>query len=510
MNNKQKQQIRELVRLRTTAYTAVLAELARATVLEEVKRTLKLTGRPQAIGNVASRTPEEITDSVLKDYLSNLNKGGTPCVERIIQPNDNGTYTCTTEQQFIPWLNDLSDETANDIIDLIGQSEMAGVYPLDIAKQIEGYMEGTKHRAVTAARTEAQKLRSDARFQTFVDQGVQYVQYVTVGDDAVRPEHAMRDGKIYRIEDAPYLGEYNCRCTVTPADYKVKMKGAEVEPNDAITLTEEELTGQQPVKPAQQTKVETPKQTREILQQQEAAGKIWQEFTDEDMANIKTYEQLEQAMANRWGLENITIDKAMEGIELQVIKDNVLAADKLVTDLKLQNLIYRMSKEKSSTKYMACGTTNGPARLYWYDLMADNKTAAEAYARNVKSGYHPAGTTYADVMTHEMAHAVEWRICQLTYPSDSLAFDAWDKSKVAAEIINEATKVYRKTTNIKGSKKDLVKTNISRYGGKSDSEALAEAFAAYYANGDKANNLSKLIVSITKDKLKAVEGGGEK
>jgi len=62
--------------------------------------------------------------------------------------------------------------------------------------------------------------------------GTKYVQYVTAGDDAVRPEHEMRNGKIYRIENAPFMGEYNCRCTLVPADYLVK-NGAKYNTSDA-------------------------------------------------------------------------------------------------------------------------------------------------------------------------------------------------------------------------------------------------------------------------------------
>jgi len=56
-----------------------------------------------------------------------------------------------------------------------------------------------------------------------------------------RPEHLARDGKIYPIDKAPWLGEPNCRCILIDADYRVEEEAAAVEESDSITLTPEEL-----------------------------------------------------------------------------------------------------------------------------------------------------------------------------------------------------------------------------------------------------------------------------
>ena len=84
--------------------------------------------------------------------------------------------------------------------------------------------------------------------------GTKYVQYVSAGDDKVRPEHEMRNGKIYRIENAPFMGEYNCRCTLVPADYLVK-NGAEYNTSDAEYIPTE------PAKPTKPEKVTVKKPT---------------------------------------------------------------------------------------------------------------------------------------------------------------------------------------------------------------------------------------------------------
>jgi len=70
---------------------------------------------------------------------------------------------------------------------------------------------------------------------------VKYVEYITAGDERVRPEHEQRDGKIYPIDKAPFIGEYQCRCILTEADYAVEEEGAKVEEDDGIIMSKEAL-----------------------------------------------------------------------------------------------------------------------------------------------------------------------------------------------------------------------------------------------------------------------------
>jgi uncharacterized protein with gpF-like domain len=73
---------------------------------------------------------------------------------------------------------------------------------------------------------------------SYRESGTKYVQYITAGDELVRPDHAARNGKIYKLKDAPYLGEYNCRCNLTAADFTVLAEGAPVEPSGAVVVDE--------------------------------------------------------------------------------------------------------------------------------------------------------------------------------------------------------------------------------------------------------------------------------
>ena len=236
VSKQQQTQIDKLMRLRQTAMATIYAQAAREMAMvasQEVLSGLAQTGYTAA-------SARGITDKILSDYTRNILNGGTDCIERVLALQPNGMYKATTRQTFVPWLADMSVRDTSNIITLIGDAEQAGVHPRQIAKEIEAYFEGTKHNAMTAARTEASKIRNDARSASFEESGVQYVEYVTAGDELVRPEHAARNGKIYKLGDAVPLGEYNCRCVYVPADYKVNRKGAKVTKDTAEYLTKEQ------------------------------------------------------------------------------------------------------------------------------------------------------------------------------------------------------------------------------------------------------------------------------
>jgi len=237
VSKQQQTQIDKLMRLRQTAMATIFAQAARE--MSMVASREALSGLATTGYTVASA--RGITDKIVSDYTRNILNGGTDCIERVLTLQPSGMYKATTRQTFVPWLADMSVRDTSNIITMIGDAEKAGVHPRQIAKELEAYFAGTKHNAMTAARTEASKIRNDARSASFEESGVQYVEYVTAGDEAVRPEHEMRNGKIYEHRNAPFIGEYNCRCLLVPADYKVNRKGAKVTESEAEYLTKDQV-----------------------------------------------------------------------------------------------------------------------------------------------------------------------------------------------------------------------------------------------------------------------------
>lgn len=238
--DEQRKAIEEVLADRQEAIAAALIEEAETLVPVAVQSTL---------GELRRRTADKFTRQIVAGitkeqvaaYRAQVAKGGTDIIERVVTALGDGRVSITTRRTFKPWLSDMATRDQEEILRIIGEGQRDGMHPHQIARELRGYFDGTAHNAVTAARTEAQKIRTDARVATYLKTGVHYLEYIAVGDDKTRPEHAARDGKIYPIDKAPWLGEPNCRCTLVDADYKVDEKGARVEKNDAIIITEEEL-----------------------------------------------------------------------------------------------------------------------------------------------------------------------------------------------------------------------------------------------------------------------------
>ena len=238
--DEQRKLIEEVLADRQEAIAAALIEEAETLVPVAVQSTL---------GELRRRTADKFTRQIVAGitkeqvaaYRAQVAKGGTDIIERVVTALGDGRVSITTRRTFKPWLSDMASRDQEEILRIIGEGQRGGMHPRQIARELRGYFDGTEHNAVTAARTEAQKLRTDARVATYLKTGVRYLEYIAVGDERTRPDHAARDGKIYPIDKAPWLGEPNCRCTLIDADYRVEEEGAAVEESDSITLTPEEL-----------------------------------------------------------------------------------------------------------------------------------------------------------------------------------------------------------------------------------------------------------------------------
>ena len=238
--DEQRKLIEEVLADRQEAIAAALIEEAETLVPVAVQSTL---GELRRMG--ADEFARQIVDGIAKEqvaaYRAQVAKGGTDIIERIVKDLGDGRASVTTRRTFKPWLSDMATRDQEEILRIIGEGQRDGMHPHQIARELRGYFDGTAHNAVTAARTEAQKIRTDARVATYLKTGVHYLEYISALLETTRPEHAARHGKIYPIDKAPWLGEPNCLCTLIDADYRVEEEGAAVEESDSITLTLEEL-----------------------------------------------------------------------------------------------------------------------------------------------------------------------------------------------------------------------------------------------------------------------------
>ncbi len=238
--DEQRKAIEEVLADRQEAIAAALIEEAETLVPVAVQSTLGELRRM-----VADKFTRQIVDGITKEqvaaYRAQVAKGGTDIIISEIKDFGDGRTAIVPRRIFSPWLSDMRERDQAEVLRIIGEGQRGGVHPTQIARELRGYFDGTAHHAGTAARTEAQKLRTDARVATYLKTGVRYLEYISALLETTRPEHAARHGKIYPIDKAPWLGEPNCRCTLIDADYRVEEEGAAVEESDSITLTPEEL-----------------------------------------------------------------------------------------------------------------------------------------------------------------------------------------------------------------------------------------------------------------------------
>lgn len=93
--------------------------------------------------------------------------------------------------------------------------------PEDIAKEIQGRFSVSKSRAALIARDQTGKLNGQLSMLRQKDVGVNSYIWRTVGDERVRPTHAIKEGRVFSWDKPPadtgHPGEdYQCRCHAEP------------------------------------------------------------------------------------------------------------------------------------------------------------------------------------------------------------------------------------------------------------------------------------------------------
>lgn len=142
------------------------------------------------------------------------------------------------------------------------------------------------------------------------------------------------------------------------------------------------------------------------------------------------------------------------------------------------------------------------------DKFATKDKINDIYERNVKTKYHPEGSTANQITVHEAGHILERALIDkhINDPMggiwDGVAkAQAWDKSTCASKVISEAARNAKKTPGGKGKTINSLISDVSGYASKNRSEALAECVADYVANKGKAKPLSQEVWKVLKREL---------
>lgn len=174
------------------------------------------------------------------------------------------------------------------------------------------------------------------------------------------------------------------------------------------------------------------------------------------------------------------VDETMEAFK------NVYAEYRLdVADIQIAEL-----KGKSALSALAYYDGANVAFNQSYFNKAKMDAAME---RSVKSGWHPSignKTALEAVAAHELGHALTDKV------AEKMGLSGLNKIQPASKAIMEQAAKKAKS----GSRK--MASKISGYAKTNHCEAIAEAFADVYCNGNKARSESKAVMSVVNSYLK--------
>lgn len=176
------------------------------------------------------------------------------------------------------------------------------------------------------------------------------------------------------------------------------------------------------------------------------------------------------------------------------------AVDKIVTKID------GSTRESNVYASYSRGTGNIHVNRWYYD--GEYQRIAKSYDKDVQAGFHPKGTNWKAIIAHETGHAIEDRIgdAYTSKLSPNTSFDTAFKYKFmgkgTADIVNRAVKNVKKSGVYgKGTSAYQIKSKLSGYSLKNQSETFAEAIADYSQNGKNSNPLTLEIIKLTKEAL---------
>lgn len=195
-------------------------------------------------------------------------------------------------------------------------------------------------------------------------------------------------------------------------------------------------------------------------------------------------------------------NKSLNGINKIALLKNVNKMQIVSKDfpiLKNVNIEYKAVKENSNSAMFIQPTQKGKYILGINENIF-NKDIKTYYNKGTKKHENPRGTTYKDIITHELGHIISFEIIKKVNKRNLkvMQFD-YDNNITVNNIIKKAFNNLKIYDSIKQEK--AIK-NISNYAYIDKAETIGEAFADYYCNKEKANILSKEIVKVMKGMMK--------
>lgn len=125
------------------------------------------------------------------------------------------------------YIQSYTDDAILRLRQLVTETATKGVRAEQLAKLIEAERGVTKRKARFLARQETSMMVSSFREERYGEAGVTQYVWDTSGDERVRPDHKILDGRVFRFDEPPVSDratgarnnpghDFNCRCVAKP------------------------------------------------------------------------------------------------------------------------------------------------------------------------------------------------------------------------------------------------------------------------------------------------------
>lgn len=381
----------------------------------------------------------------------------------------------------------------------ITQAVLQGKSIPEIAKAMEtvvGMNKASATRNARTAMTGAQNAGRQATYDRAKAMGIKVKkEWIATLDGRTRHSHGKADGQKVELDGKFEVGRakmrypgdvqngtpeeiYNCRCTM-----------ATVEPPEILRGEEPRMTYQEWYKGKENA---------------ENGLKLSQKSGIIKIDDCEDFESLSNYFYNSY---EIAITEPVKHLNFGACKEVLKGVESVILDFpELANYIDEVATDTSGV--MSCFGSRITFNPKYFEKNTAFKELQDICLAQSNKGFWIKNSSLSSIGVHESAHGIEWIMGSINpiYDYKWQRTLAWNDCTEAKTIVSQAIKNVKSSSYGKNkAKADLINA-ISRYAAKTESEAMAEAFADVYANGESANPLSIEIKKLTFEQIKKYKG----
>lgn len=180
-------------------------------------RTKSLTGAPSRLIKALKRIAEGVFNHV--EERTNAGLRSVVAID-IVSESASPAMIEAWATKNAALIRKLQPEAISDMQRMVFRGVADGTTTSDLAKQMQERFGVDERKAKFWARDQVSKLNADLTQAKQTKLGVKQYQWVSSGDERVRPTHAANNGKVFDWDKPPATGhpgeDYQCRCRSAP------------------------------------------------------------------------------------------------------------------------------------------------------------------------------------------------------------------------------------------------------------------------------------------------------